>query len=114
MKRLLLLLLIGCSSVLYSQPVILRGGEIKDLKDCVTKYTTICLIQGLSVLSALVSTDEGLIWYFAENNSDKKMKFASITEVFNYMDRNGWRYVDKIEDELSGKKVYLFEKKESK
>jgi hypothetical protein len=114
MKKLLLFLLLAYTCTSYSQPIILRGGEIKDLKDCVAKYTTVFMVQAIGTNYALTSTDEGLIWSFAENQTSKKLKFQSITELFNYMDKWGWRYVDKLEDGLVGKMVYLFEKKENK
>jgi len=113
MKKLILFLLLGYSSLLYSQPVMLMKGEIKDLKDCVSKYITVYMTWSVTIVTR-VSTDDGLIGSFIDKETGKKILFTSYTQLFNYMDKWGWRYVDKIEDPLIGKLVYLFEKKDVK
>lgn len=107
---LFLIALLFCSGA-YSQPTLLPGGETKDLKDCVTRYTTVYIAQSMT-FATRVSTDDGLVGTLTESETGKKILFTSYTKLFNYMDKWGWRYVDKIEDPLLGKTVYLFEKKE--
>lgn len=112
MKHIFCLLIVALGFFSASaQPIIYKNDEVKDLKECVSKYTTVFWMQNISKSTTLVSTDEGLAWSFAEPDGSKK-KFSSIIDLFNFMDKSGWRYVDKIEDGIMGKMVYLFEKKE--
>ena len=112
MKRAFCFLIVFlATTTLFAQPILIKGGDTKELKDCVSKYCTVFMVQSVATNYTLVSTDEGLAWSFAEKETGAKKKFLSITHLFNFMDQSGWQYVDKIEDAITLKMVYLFEKK---
>ena len=103
-----------------------KGNEIKDLKDRATKY---CLINLYSDFSdyplqkdsiarykiADISCENNSL-YFVDKESGKQIRFYGITELFNFMYRAGWKYVDTLPPERKDQETpsFLFEKIENK
>jgi hypothetical protein len=98
MKRSLIigLLFFVVSGMAFSQKIISSKGEQKE-------------IEGLNYLiiiydwknggrsETFVDMGDGLSWQFYDQIAKKQRKiFASPTELLNFMDKNGWRYLNFI------------------
>jgi len=114
MKKILCFLtVLFVAGSLYCQPIILKGGEIKDLKECVSKFCLVTFNNARDNHTATVSIDEASLLYFADRETGKKLQLDNVIALFNLMDTKGWRYVDKFDDGGGVFRSYLFEKKES-
>lgn len=114
------------SILIYAQPTKkqIGSGEIKDLKELVSKYCKVKLLfesnnsiaDADSVRRYMYADVEAERYslYFVDKNTGIKIKFHGSTELLNFMYREGWRFIDTIppENNLSDKFAYLFEKRE--
>jgi len=113
-KLLCFLVVLFVAGSLYAQPIITKGGEIKDLKECVSKYCLVVFSNAGAGHTASACTDEGCQLNFADRVTGKVLKINNVIALFNLMDKEGWRYVDKFEDQIDNvNRSYLFEKKET-
>lgn len=112
MKKLLIfsLLFICLSLNSISQTIISPDKEVKELKDIVTKYTTVTLVPACFRMGVSVDTEISGFWSFYDATEQKQLKFTSGTQVLNFMYRNGWKLIQRIDSNQSVQ--YLMEKKE--
>ena len=116
MKRFLIvgmLLLFG--STVFAQIVV----DGKDIADMELKYVQILAVQKFMSQKVTVIVDYGqkVKWGSAqrmEKPDGKPLVFMSVIHALNYMDKNGWDYVNNYTIAVGGQNVYhyLFKKKE--
>ena len=118
MRKLLLVAVILMISIIIkaqSAKPYMGGADITDLKEVVSKY---CIIGTYHLskewhVSVYVDKDKLL---FTDKSNGNEISFFGLTEIFNFMDKSGWKYIEKLSINMDGvdQLTYLFEKKEDK
>jgi hypothetical protein len=119
MKKLIIVCIILLISIsIYAQQVktYKEGIEKGDLKEIVSKYC-IAGIFHLSgeVWSVSIYADKDRLT-FKDPDKASSLEFSGPTEILNYMDKYGWKYIEKMSFNLGANDqlTLLFEKKEDK
>lgn len=91
------------------------GAEISDLKEVVSKYCIIGVYHLTKEWHVSVYADKDKL-LFTDKTSGNEIYFFGLTEIFNFMDKSGWKYIEKLSVNMDGvdQLTYLFEKKEDK
>jgi hypothetical protein len=118
MKKLLLALIILVVSIsCYAQPTksYKEGSETGDLKELVSKYCIIGVYHLTTEWHATIYADRDKL-VFLDKTTGKDVAFLSLTEIFNFMDKTGWKYVDPISLNITANDqlTYIFEKRDDK
>lgn len=118
MKKLIfavIVLMVSISS--YSQPTksYKEGTETGELKEIVSKYCIIGVYRLTTEWHATIYADRDKL-ILIDKPTGKEFDFLSLTEIFNFMDKSGWKYVETISLNLTpnDQLTYLFEKKDDK
>lgn len=86
-----------------------NSDQIGELKELTEKYCTISFGKPfISIIQVYANED---IYEFIDESSGKKIKFETITTVLNFMDKNGWEYINTYGDPLH---FFIFKRKEMK
>ena len=116
MKKMFVMIILMFPIVVNSQNVFKRStNETLDLKKCVDNYCILFMNTTMSMSASLIVpdievNDDSEFLRFVSSTGDK-IKFKSITEVLNYMFKNGWIFKDAVGQGIIGKDVqYIFEK----
>lgn len=109
MKKLLLVLFLIFPFFVFAQKVrIQSSGKVADLKEIIGNY---CIVSTGKPFDnkVLIQSDDSDLDFVDENG--EKMKFKTIVAILNYMDINGWEFIQCYGDPL---KSYIFRRKNNK
>jgi len=107
MKKLILLLALLPFFAFGQKVKSQNGSETGELKELTGNY---CIVSFGKPFVAVVQvqTDEQT-WEFIDPDSIKKIKFPTATSLLNFMDKNGWMYLNSYGDNLE---FFIFKRKE--
>jgi len=79
----------------FAQKVIKQTNKnnILDLETEVEHYLKIGIETAGLKLNVFAGVPDGGIYSFLDENTDKKKVFKTDTELFNYLYKNGWKFV---------------------
>lgn len=107
MKKLIILILLFpllCSGQKIKKQLSDQIGELKELTG---KYCTVSFGKPFVNTIQVYANED--VFEFIDELSGKKIKFETITTLLNFMDKNGWDYVNTYGDSLN---FFIFKRKE--
>lgn len=108
MKKLLLIAIIILPVLCFGQKMKKQlSDEIGDLKDLAGKYCTVSF--GKPFVSTVQVYADDDVYEFIDESTGKKVKFQTISSLLNFMDKNGWEYLNTYGESLY---FFIFKRKE--